>query len=664
MKGARAHILASVALLSLNVWICWRLFTVEYTNQFSSIEGAFIGIARYCSRHWGDFSWWPLWHCGMPYQDTYVPLLHLVVAVVATVAKVSAARAYHGVTGAAYSLGAVALYLLAVRLGASRGAAVFSALLFSLFSPAALLMPAFARDIGGWWFARRLQVLTVYGEGPHVSAMTLATVALAALEYALVKRTRGPSGLAAVAIALVFLTNVPGTMGLALAVFCWIAAQEAGKLKAAWSIAAGASLLAYAIACLGVPPSSVHTMLGNAGRMHSGFSASLKHAPYLLPLVLAAVAGAGYLLQRTRVPLVVRFAALYFALTAGLSLTARSEVFELLPQVGRLHLEMELAACLLLGAGGWALYTLVPRRLRPLLLVLGAALLVQQVRHYRWSARADIRPADPAARSEYTTARWLDEHMPGGRVYAMGSTSFWLNAFTDTRQVIGCCDQNESMPVLVALPYLVNTAVSPYYSGLSKLYLEALGAQALVTNGPESTDEYKDIRHPERFEQVLPILHRERGDTIYAIPQRSSSLAHVIRSGEEVPRPGIAPLDQALIERYVAAIEDSSRTAADFQWLRGGAARIRATLRRDELVSVQVAWFPGWKAFVGESRKEIHADGLGFMVIRPECQGDCEIRLEWSGRPDLPFAALISSGGLVVLGLLFYRRDSRLFVRL
>jgi hypothetical protein len=37
------------------------------------VEGYFIAIARYISGHWGDFSWFPLWHCGMPYQDTYVP---------------------------------------------------------------------------------------------------------------------------------------------------------------------------------------------------------------------------------------------------------------------------------------------------------------------------------------------------------------------------------------------------------------------------------------------------------------------------------------------------------------------------------------------------------------------------------------------------------------
>ena len=111
-----------LSLAALNLSISWRLLKVEYNNHFSSVEGFFIAIARYVSSHWGDFSWFPLWHCGMPYQDTYVPLLHLAVAALSTLGHVSAGRAYHAVTGVAYALGPPALYWMAVRLGAPRGA--------------------------------------------------------------------------------------------------------------------------------------------------------------------------------------------------------------------------------------------------------------------------------------------------------------------------------------------------------------------------------------------------------------------------------------------------------------------------------------------------------------------------------------------------------------
>src|SRR5207253_207418 len=142
-------------------------------------------------------------HCGMPYRDTYVPLLHLAVAAVASLGHVSAARAYHAVTGVTYALGPPMLFLMALRLGAPRGAAFLSALFYSLFSPSALLMPEVVRDLGGFWGPRRLQILTVWGEGPHITAMTLLPVAILALENTLDRRTGRAFAAAVVAIALV-----------------------------------------------------------------------------------------------------------------------------------------------------------------------------------------------------------------------------------------------------------------------------------------------------------------------------------------------------------------------------------------------------------------------------------------------------------------------------
>ena len=41
-----------------------------------SIEAAYIGLARYIANHLGELSWFPLWYGGIPYADTYPPLLH------------------------------------------------------------------------------------------------------------------------------------------------------------------------------------------------------------------------------------------------------------------------------------------------------------------------------------------------------------------------------------------------------------------------------------------------------------------------------------------------------------------------------------------------------------------------------------------------------------
>src|SRR5579872_3556908 len=71
---ARLTTLALVAaILALNVYMCWGLLSIEYLQYMGSVEGVFIGLARYITVHWRDLTWFPLWHLGMPYANTYPP---------------------------------------------------------------------------------------------------------------------------------------------------------------------------------------------------------------------------------------------------------------------------------------------------------------------------------------------------------------------------------------------------------------------------------------------------------------------------------------------------------------------------------------------------------------------------------------------------------------
>ena len=91
------------------------------------------------------------------------------------------------------------------------------------------------------------------------------------------------------------------------------------------------------------------------------------------------------------------------------------------------------------------------------------------------------------------------------------------------------------------------------------------------------------------------------------------------------------------------------------QWRPGGGASIRANLQPDDLLSVQVAWFPGWKAPLHGQPTPVSADGMGFLVVQPHCQGDCAIDLAWTGPRDLPITALISLATLILLGAMIFR---------
>ncbi len=355
----------------------------------------------------------------------------------------------------------------------------------------------------------------------------------------------------------------------------------------------------------------------------------------------------------------MRFATVYFALTAVLVLTAFPNRFELLPQVAREQLEMEMGFCLLAGSLAGFLFRRSPWRLQLVLGLLFAIVVGYQIQHYRVSARTEISPVDLGARSEHASAVWADTHLGGQRVYVSGSDSFWWNTFTDVPQVLGCCDQGMALPVLANINSLIDPPTGPYHEILTKAYLQAFGAQAIVVSGPQSTDEYKDIKVPERFDALFPVLHRELGDTIYAVPQRSTSLAHVVRPGETVPTPATV----YKVYDYSLVIEDPTRPAADFEWLGDGSARIRATLSKTDLISVQVPWFPGWKASIGSRPIAISSDGLGLQVLHPETDGPAEITLQWTGRPDRIPSEVVSLAALGFLVFLLWRNPTDILWR-
>ena len=92
MKGSSGKLRTAAyaaGLFALNAYITLRLFHTDYTRQMGSIEAAYIGLARYIAKHLGELSWFPLWYGGIPYADTYPPLLHMVCGLVVAVAGVS-----------------------------------------------------------------------------------------------------------------------------------------------------------------------------------------------------------------------------------------------------------------------------------------------------------------------------------------------------------------------------------------------------------------------------------------------------------------------------------------------------------------------------------------------------------------------------------------------
>src|SRR5262249_17244306 len=152
---------------------------------------------------------------------------------------------HHLVTATLYALGPVTLFWMAWRLCGNRACAFVAGVGYSLISPACWLAKTVRFDAGGYFAARRLGTLVVYGEGPHIAAMVLLPVAIGMLHVALKKRRPWYWVGAAVAIASVPMCNWLGGMALAMGVAAYLMAgmQPAAALPRIGAL----GLYAYAL---------------------------------------------------------------------------------------------------------------------------------------------------------------------------------------------------------------------------------------------------------------------------------------------------------------------------------------------------------------------------------------------------------------------------------
>jgi hypothetical protein len=663
-------------LFALNAYITPLLFRTAYTVQMGSIEAAFIGIARYASQHWNDLGWFPLWYGGIPYADSYPPLLHWVCGLVITLAGVSPGLAYHFVTAMIFSLGPVTLFWMAWRLSGSRECAVVAGIGYSLISPTCLLVKSARLDSDGFWGPHRLITLVVWGEGPHLASMCLLPLAIGILHVALQKRKPWYWVAAALSIAAVPMSNWLGGMALAIVIMSYLfAGLPAGrKLVPTLLCTAALGVYAYAIAVPWLSPATIAVIRANAPRVAGNFEADTTQRIFVAAVVAAFLLTA-WAMARWNLPRHTRFAVLASLVLASSALGRLWFKLSLLPQPDRYHLEMDM---FLWVAVVFAVWPLVRRlfsapnraasvrerllRQRPALAVavLLAIACVPIVKKQRRSARWIERPIDIRTTIEYKTGKWLDAHLPGARVFAPGTIGFWLAAFSDAPQLTGGFDNGIRNPFVPGVIFHV-------YAGDNQQFmvnlLRAYGCDAMIGGGKDSAEWYHPISHTEKL-RGLAELWRDGGDAIYAIPRRSRSLAHAMRPADVMMRPlvlyGFSALDP-----YLAALDNPEYPPAEFRWRAPSAAGVTADLKPDQILSVQIAWDKGWNAYTGGRRLDTWSDKLGQMVVEPHCNGPCTVELKYDGGTEGIYARAVhrlalAGGGLWILVTILWRRRSGL----
>lgn len=618
-----------------------------------SIEGAYIGLSRYILEHPRDLSWFPLWYCGIPFQNAYPPLLHVLVAITAWALRISPALAHHVMGGAFYCLGPVALLFLAYALSGNLRLSFVASLLFSLISPSVFLMPSIRVDVGSFWNARRLEALVVYGDAPHIAAVTLLLFAILALHRAFERKTALAGVAAVILLASVALTNWLGTFSLAIAAISYLVAlaDDDSPINPGWARIAGfaalLAALAYCLASPWIPPSTIAAIQHNAQFIIGRYVMGMTQL-WCGVLVLAAATGLRWVLRRAHASLCLRFGFYFLLLTAALALPAEFLHFHLMPQADRYHIEMEIAVCLVLAFGLGPLVIRTAGKYRTWLAVALLICAALQAWNYRRYARTQIRPIDIRHTVEYDASRWLQANMPNRRIFTSGSVQFWLNAFSDVPEVGGGFGQgvvNPEIPVMhYGIPFIQKNGDS------AAMWLRLLGAKAVVVSGPPSRDSYAFVwTDPNKFRGVLPELWRNGGDAIYAVPMRSQSLAHAILPGDVAVKFPRHVLDFEPVRALNAALDNPALPSASFIWKNRHEAAIFASLQPQQVLFVQVSHHPGWHATVNGEPRPVRRDGLGFMIVEPRCSGPCEIRLFYDGGLEMRLARLAQAASILVM---------------
>src|SRR5262249_35611733 len=152
----------------------------------------------------------------------------------------------------------------------------------------------------------------------------------------------------------------------------------------------------------------------------------------------------------------------------------------------------------------------------------------------------------------------MDENMQGDRVFVGGAQSFHFSAFADTPQLHGGHDPMQPSILSLIAGYVIPSGANTGNRDIEicTIWLKALGAHAISVPGPRDDPYYQTFPHPERFAGHFPVLWHESDTTVYGIPTRSRSLAHVVPETALVRRFPYNGLDVDEMGRYVAALED------------------------------------------------------------------------------------------------------------
>jgi hypothetical protein len=664
----RSALLDTFLLLCLAAVLIWPLFRLEYLDQWPSIESTFISDARMLADHLPHPGWQPLWYCGTRFDYIYPPALRYGTALILKAEQasnawisrprhVSAARAYHLYTAILYIFGIAAVYWLVLAGSASRGAALLASIASALLSPSFLLLAQYRRD-SPFLVPQRLHVLMLYGEGPHISALSILPAALAASYLALRSRRPAIFALAAGLCAFDVANNFYGAQVLAM-IFpilvwaVWIGERSLGERSGmVWLRAAGIAMLAYGLNAFWLTPSFIRITLINLRWVALPGNTWSRIVAVLVVALFCAVslAVASRRPDRAWTVFVAGFALVFGVDVLGLFYFG----FRVTGDAGRLVPELDLALILVCVELMRAFWKHPKGRILAAILTVAAFYPAVGYLSHAWFPFPKAKPLDEVY--EYRMARWVHENLPGGRVLPAGSIRFWFDAWFDNAQPDGGSAQGILNQVIPNASWQITRGdqASP-----AVLWLQALGTDAVIVPDATALEPYHDYTSPHKFIGALPVLYDDHaGTVIYRVPRIHPSIGRVV-DNQAIAAAASSHVDDDLapLTKYVAAVETADQPLTPVTWNGTDQVDVQATVAAGQSVLLQETYDPYWHAEENGTRIGIRPDPfVGFMLMDVP-PGAHRIHMRFEVPMENRVGQIVFGISLVVVaGLVFGRR--------
>lgn len=610
-----------LALFALTAILIWPLFGILYLAQWGSIESTFMAHARFLVEHWPHPQWQPLWYCGTRFDYIYPPALAYGTAILSMLFSLPIPHAYHIYIGLFYCLGVPGLYVLVRALSGSRAMAWGVAVTNALVSPSFHGLDLIRNDaLHMYSCPQRLNALVRWGEGPHISALALIPLALAAAWWAMTRRSLAALAAASLLCALSVSNNFYGAVALAILYplllwSVWVTHQQ----HKVWLWAAAIPVLAYGLTAAWLVPSYLRETAANLATVAaSGEPSDAALAAALMAVFLAVSYFFGRLRRDLTYPIFVTGAALVFVFAvfgdAWFGLRVFGSAMRFVPELDIVLILAWFELCRQVSA------RVSLRMPRQATLWRAAAVLLALVpllysRHYVTNAwRLYVEDPQYRQRVEYRLSQWMSENLPDTRAYVEGSIRFWYNVWHDLPQLTGGSHQGTLNQTLAAVEWNLR---SPEEGEWAKEWMQAFGVGATIVSDKTSQDVYPTLQDPRKFEGVLPVLlDNGAGDVIYEVPRRFPARARVV---EEAVVRELLPVTEGWyrdrLQAYVRAVEQGPDSPVSREWRGPETMLLRATLESGQLLLIQESFDPSWHAYLDETELEVREDVMGQMLV-------------------------------------------------